>query len=316
MTIETSAGKVFSSARLFSSNGSAYIERPRFRGLLFLFPSAMGRTAVFVDAGYLFAAGSKLIADEKLARSELNLDYDALLKLLRDLVTQVTNLPLLRIYWYDGTAMGPTPQQLALAYRPSVKLRLGFVNQQGHQKGVDSLVVSDLINLARNRAMADAILMTGDEDIRVGVQQAQDFGVRVHLLGVAPARENQSGFLVQEADSVHELSRVEVQSFLRRAAHAPSSLTPTAPTITSSTEPPSTTLPSPLDVAALRIAGEMNAEETKAILIESVGGSVPSQIDRRLLVAGSQALGGVQLTPEQKRRVRIAFLDACRKLTP
>ncbi|MEI7894770.1 MAG: hypothetical protein WCI05_16860 [Myxococcales bacterium] len=100
----------------------------------------MDRTAVFVDAGYLFAAGSKLIANEKLPRGELHLDYDAVLKLFVSLTAELTGLPLLRIYWYDGTATGPTPQQLALAYRPSVKLRLGFVNQQGQQKGVDSLV--------------------------------------------------------------------------------------------------------------------------------------------------------------------------------
>lgn len=72
----------------------------------------MDRTAVFVDAGYLFAAGSRLIANEKLVRGELHLDYDAVLKLLGDLAHQITGLPLLRIYWYDGTATGPTPSNL------------------------------------------------------------------------------------------------------------------------------------------------------------------------------------------------------------
>lgn len=268
----------------------------------------MDRTAVFIDAGYLFAAGSKLIANDKLLRGELNLDYDAVLALLRDLVAEVTELPLLRIYWYDGTATGPTPQQLALAYRPSVKLRLGFVNQHGQQKGVDSLVVTDLINLARNRAMSDVLLMTGDEDIRVGVQQAQEFGVRVHLLGIAPARENQSGFLVQEADSVRELSLKEVQSFLSRA-------TPTATAAPAAVQPPAAATPNAaLEAAAHQIAEELNAEEMAAVLSESTGGSVPSQVDRRLLVAGSQALGGTQLTSVQKRSVRAAFLDVCRNL--
>lgn len=271
----------------------------------------MDRTAVFVDAGYLFAAGSRLIANEKLPRGELHLDFDVVLELFGDLATQLTGLPLLRIYWYDGTATGPTPQQLALGYRPSVKLRLGFVNQQGQQKGVDSLIVTDLINLARNRAMADALLLTGDEDIRVGVQQAQEFGVRVHLLGIAPARDNQSGFLVQEADSVREITISEVQSFL---THAPSL---TAPALVSPGAVPSTTsMPvrsTTFEDVAERIAGELDPEEMEAVLRDSVGGLVPSQIDRRLLVAGTQATGGAQLTPEQKRRVRAAFLDACRK---
>ncbi len=272
----------------------------------------MDRTAVFVDAGYLFAAGSRLIANEKLARGDLNLDYDAVLKLFGELVTEVTGLPLLRIYWYDGTATGPTPQQLALGYRPSVKLRLGFVNQQGQQKGVDSLIVTDLINLARNRAMADALLLTGDEDIRVGVQQAQELGVRVHLLGIAPTRENQSGFLVQEADSVRELTLAEVQSFLSRSSQAQTPPVPIPPIAPRSVPATSGSSLDPLEAAARRIAGELNTEEMEAVLQESVGGSVPSQVDRRLLVAGSQALGGAQLAPEQKRRVRAAFLRVCR----
>jgi uncharacterized LabA/DUF88 family protein len=274
----------------------------------------MDRTAVFVDAGYLFAAGSRLIANEKLARGELHLDYDAVLKRFGELTEEITGLPLLRIYWYDGTATGPTPQQLALAYRPSVKLRLGFVNQQGQQKGVDSLVVTDLINLARNRAMADALLLTGDEDIRVGVQQAQEFGVRVHLVGIAPARDNQSGFLVQEADSVREITAVEVQSFLKRAPSQPSSTAPLQSSAFPARETePRAASPTTIEAVAERIAGELNREEMEAVLKDSVGGSVPSQIDRRLLVAGTQATGGAQLTSQQKRRVREAFLDACRK---
>jgi uncharacterized LabA/DUF88 family protein len=264
--------------------------------------------------GYLFAAGSRLIANEKLARCELHLDYDAVLKLLGELTEEITGLPLLRIYWYDGTATGPTPQQLALAYRPSVKLRLGFVNQQGQQKGVDSLVVTDLINLARNRAMADALLMTGDEDIRVGVQQAQEFGVRVHLVGIAPARDNQSGFLVQEADNIREINAAEVQSFLKRAPSQPFATAPLqSPAIPAQETGPRAAIPTTIEAVAERIAGELNPEEMEAVLKDSVGGSVPSQIDRRLLVAGTQATGGAQLTSQQKRRVREAFLDACRR---
>lgn len=178
----------------------------------------MNRTAVFVDAGYLFASGSRLIAGEKLLRGELHADHDAVLKLLAGLVQELTGLPLLRVYWYDGASKGPSPQQLALAYRPNVKLRLGLVNERGQQEGVDSLIVADLVTLARNGAMTDALLMTGDEDIRPGVQQAQEFGVRVHLIGIPPVRENQSALLVQEADGVRELSEDEVRTFLTRAA--------------------------------------------------------------------------------------------------
>lgn len=270
----------------------------------------MDRTAVFVDAGYLFAAGSQLITHEKLPRGELRLDHDAVLNLLASLATELTGLPLLRIYWYDGTGTGPTAQQLALSYRANVKLRLGFITQQRQQKGVDSLIVNDLINLSRNRAMADALLLTGDEDLRVGVQQAQEFGVRVHLIGIAPSRENQSGFLVQEADGVRELGLAEVQSFLSRA---PVRENDGAEVMANDT--PATAAEGEdalLAATGQRVAWELTTEEMNAALIESAGGSVPTHIDRRLLTAGTRVTGGALLTAEQKRTMRAAFLEACR----
>lgn len=119
------------------------------------------------------------------------------------------------MYWYDGTSTGPTAQHLTLAHLNDVKVRLGFVNSVGEQKGVDSLIVTDMIALARNRVMSDAVLISGDEDIRVGVQQAQEFGVRVHLVGIKPSRGSQSLFLLQEADRTYEWSDEEVSRFLR-----------------------------------------------------------------------------------------------------
>lgn len=266
----------------------------------------MDRTAVFVDAGYLFAAGSHLLVNDKLVRGELHLDHTAILKLLEQIASDASGLPLLRVYWYDGTSGVPTPQQLALAYQPGVKLRLGFVNQYGQQRGVDSLIITDLIHLARNRAMADAVLFTGDEDIRVGVQQAQELGVRVHLVGVAPVRENQSSLLRQEADTLRELSLEEVQSFLK-----PLVVAPPAPAVAAAEERAAAPLPVDLTGVAQRIADSLTVEEIEAVLQESSGGSVPSSLDRRLLLEGSKAQGS-PLTPELKRLVRATFLAACR----
>jgi uncharacterized LabA/DUF88 family protein len=176
--------------------------------------TTLDRTAVFVDAGYLFASGSRLISGEKLTRSQLHLEHEAILARLTQLAQELTGLPVLRIYWYDGASSGPNSQHIALAYRPSLKLRLGLVNEQGQQEGVDQLIVADMITLSRNRAMADAVLLSGDDDLRPGVEEAQALGARVHLLGIAPARENQAATLVQAADSVRELSENEVREFL------------------------------------------------------------------------------------------------------
>lgn len=172
------------------------------------------RTAIFVDAGYLFASGSKLLTGDRQTRSHVHLDHEAVLALLSELGRQLTALPLLRIYWYDGASAGANPAQIALSYRPNLKLRLGFVNAQGQQEGVDQLIARDLTSLAQNRAIAEALLLSGDDDLRGGVEAAQELGVRVHLLGIAPARENQAAALVQAADGVRELSEAEVRKFM------------------------------------------------------------------------------------------------------
>lgn len=80
---------------------------------------------------------------------------------------------------------------------------------------MDSLIVTDMITLARNRAMASCVLLSGDEDIRVGVQQAQEYGVRVHILGIKPARGSQSLSLLREADTSHEWAADDLKSFLK-----------------------------------------------------------------------------------------------------
>jgi len=173
----------------------------------------LDRSAIFVDAGYLFASGSKLVVGQRRTRSQLHLDHDAVLALLTGLCAELTALPLLRVYWYDGASGAANPAQLALAYRPHLKLRLGLVTEGG-QSGVDQLLAGDLVQLAQNRAIADALLLTGDDDLRAAVETAQSLGVRVHLLGIAPQRENQAAALVQAADTTLELSEAQVRGFL------------------------------------------------------------------------------------------------------
>lgn len=268
----------------------------------------MDRSAIFVDAGYLFAQGSTLIAGAKLRRGETKLDEPKALAFFEALAKAATGLPLLRIYWYDGTNAGPSPVHVSLAYRPNVKVRLGIVNAFGEQKGVDSLIVTDLINLSRNHAMADAVLVTGDEDIRVGVQQAQECGVRVHLVGLAHAQKNQSNLLRQEADTLREVSKAEVQTFLTQVAPV-SPPTIVAPSIAAAAVPGSGT--TPLQVAADQFATTLPKTDVDRVLNDAAG-AVPSDLDIQLLRIGSAKLGGVSLIEQQKRDLRKAFIKACK----
>ena len=73
----------------------------------------------------------------------------------------------------------------------------------GQQKGVDSLIVRDLMVLAGRRAISTAFLLGGDEDLREGVREAQDLGIEVVLLGIEPVSgSNLSDLLVMEADQL------------------------------------------------------------------------------------------------------------------
>ena len=174
------------------------------------------RVAVFVDAGYLFAAGASAIAATSQDRRALALDIPlALARLKATAASRASETSLLRIYWYDGARHGRvSPEQRTIADSDDVKLRLGTISSAGQQKGVDSLIVTDLVELARNQAISDAVLLSGDEDVRIGVQIAQSFGVRVHLIGIEPSRSNQSLALRQECDTTAEWTKAEISEVL------------------------------------------------------------------------------------------------------
>jgi len=275
----------------------------------------MDRVAVFVDAGYLFAQGSRLLAGQKLTRGQLTLRHDVVIEKLRLFAQEIARVPLLRIYWYDGTSTGPTSQHLTLAHLADVKVRLGFVNTVGEQKGVDSLIVTDMITLARNHAMCDAVLLSGDEDVRVGVQQAQEFGVRVHLLGVKPARGSQSLLLMQEADTTQEWADADVGSFLsiraKDEAPAASAAPKPAPNDAPATKPEGE---SAVYVrVSLEVFGEVPAQDREGLILSVLeGGQIPRDVDGKLLTRAAKVLGGV-LQPAQKRSLRQAFRKTCER---
>ena len=272
----------------------------------------MNRVAVFVDAGYVFAQGSALLAGRKLPRAEIVLKHERAITAFADFACAVSGAPLLRVYWYDGTSTGPTAQHTTLAHLPNTKLRLGFVNSVGQQKGVDSLIVTDIITLARHRAVSDAVLVSGDEDLRVGVQHAQEFGVRVHLLGIQPSRGSQSLFLLQEADTTHEWGRETINRFLQCK---PQELSIEAPLVNvPEAQAPSATAETRnlLDTVAEGVSSAVKASELLS-LVETFKKRhrLPRDIDRQLLAGGRLSLGR-DLSPPERQRVRAHFIEACR----
>lgn len=173
----------------------------------------MDRVAVFVDTGYLCTGGANALTSRKCSRSEIRIDVEKTFQYIERLRTQVSGLALLRIYWYDGSLGGrmSTEQTLA-ARRNEIKLRLGVVNGLGEQKEVDTKLVTDLAELARNKAIADAILIAGDGDLRLGVELAQQHGVRVHLITIE--NTGVSDPLKMEADTWTEIPAKDISDFL------------------------------------------------------------------------------------------------------
>lgn len=270
----------------------------------------MNRIAVFVDAGYLFASSSELLFGERLRRGELRLANSEFTAHLKTLAESIGGCQLLRIYWYDGTNSGPSPAHLAIAYLDNIKLRLGFVNQSGEQKGVDALIFSDLTNLARNNAISDALLISGDEDLRVGVQQAQDYGIRVHLLGIeanaAPElgemRGNQSAALQREADTRHVLDAATLRRFMRRREFF------------ADTPMPDGNGDAQHNLARMQeLAGEyaatLDPAQREQILQLPERTPLPHELDRELLSRASELLGR-KLEEAEKRTLRAALRSA------
>jgi uncharacterized LabA/DUF88 family protein len=174
----------------------------------------LSRYAIMVDVGYIYASAGELLFSAS-SRREYRVDADKLIQaLIRQADDQVRG-QLLRVYWYDAARdRVPTFDQRVIAQMPLVKLRLGNLNARGQQKGVDAQIRADMEALARHRAITDAILVAGDEDMVPAVEAAQAFGVRVHLWGVEPPYgTNQAERLVWESDTVEVLERSFIEPF-------------------------------------------------------------------------------------------------------
>ena len=229
-------------------------------------------------------------------------------------------MPLLRIYWYDGAGSRPTTEHLVLANTDNVKLRLGSINSAGQQKEVDSLLVTDLIDLARNQSICDATVVTADTDVRIAVQIAQTFGVRVHLIGLEPSRVSQSPSLGQEADTVHEIASADVAKFLKvlapppppAVALGPAAVIATGPAVVAAAVPkasasvgPAKTIDQVIDEAIQEtLAPPADISALKAALAASTG--VPMEYDRRLL-GTCRTLLQRDLTGDERREMRSLF---------
>ncbi|MER7422974.1 NYN domain-containing protein [Nonomuraea rubra] len=174
----------------------------------------MDRCALFVDAGYLLADGAMAVHGTR-HREAVSWDYPGLLQLMTSLSRERTGLPLLRCYWYEATVEGRrTPEHDALADIPGLKLRLSRI-RPGRREGVDAQVHRDLMTLARNNAICDAVVVSGDEDLAQVVCDAQDLGIRVSVIHIAAdGGWAVSRSLRQECDDLVELGAAHLRPYV------------------------------------------------------------------------------------------------------
>jgi len=177
----------------------------------------LARYAVMVDVGYIYAAAGELLFGTS-ARRDYRVDAVGLIQAVTKHADELFRGELLRVYWYDAARdRVPTIDQRVVAQMAWVKLRLGNLNARGQQKGVDANIRADMEALARHRAITDAVLIAGDEDMVPAVEAAQAYGVRVHLWGVEPPYgTNQAERLVWESDTVDILDSPFVRPYFTR----------------------------------------------------------------------------------------------------
>lgn len=268
----------------------------------------MDRCALFVDAGHLLVEAGKLCLDSH-GRREIECNFSPLLESLGRLAAEHSRLPLLRAYWYDAAPDGiPTAEQQEIAALSRVKVRLGRL-VAGRQKGVDSLIVRDLICLARDRAVATMYLLSGDEDLREGVLAAQEMGVMVVVLGI-PARknqENQARSLIREADEHLVLEQSFWAPYFSNSPLQPSSnALEDKPELATGRDFESTNSHRIGQAFALAWAGRATPEELRALLGQRP--EIPKQLDVRLLKHGEQALSlNLHERQDLKKGLRAGF---------
>lgn len=295
----------------------------------------MDRFAIFVDAGYLHAAGGQLCHNTPI-RNATEMDIGPLIAALRARTEEISGIEYLRTYWYDGASEGiPTAAQNAVANLRGVKLRLGRMDVQGRQKGVDSLIVRDLMRLAGEHAVATAFVVSGDEDIRQGVIEAQDYGIKVILLAIKPIEGNVSRTLLREADDILTLDETVLAPFFKlvtpvedeqyqprpagqwspssggyRPDVRPAWVPATAATWPSPPEPGPYTVGWDYGEEWMRLATPPERERLAEMKSMNPALAIPQELDRELLGRARPYVNGAIISQPDRKLLRDGFWDA------
>ena len=171
----------------------------------------MEKYVVLVDAGYVYAEGSKLMfGDMKPIYINGSEFCSSIYDKIEEFYVNELQEPIprrLRMYWYDARERSQW-----IASMPGVTLRLGRVNYSGTQKGVDGAIIRDMLTLCDTGKVSDVFLISGDEDLIEGVSKVKDQGVLVHLFQFKTVVNNMSHALLNEADGLLEIHQTDMRT--------------------------------------------------------------------------------------------------------
>jgi uncharacterized LabA/DUF88 family protein len=265
----------------------------------------LARYAIMVDVGYIFAAAGELLLGAS-SRREYRVDAPSLIQALAKNADEQLRGELLRIYWYDAARdRVPTIDQRVIAQMPWVKLRLGNLNARGQQKGVDAQIRADMEALARHRAITDAVLVAGDEDMVPAVEAAQAFGVRVHLWGIEPPYgTNQAERLVWESDTVEVLDAAFVKPYFTGSMVAGNGPEPGPARLDAPAGQVAAIVPSPAELFGERHAPRVRTGPIPAVPAAPASGPLPpvaAAVSVPIVTGAMLSVGPSRLGPDSAR---------------
>ncbi|MFF5080462.1 NYN domain-containing protein [Actinoplanes sp. NPDC000266] len=261
-----------------------------------------------MDVGYLLSAAAVRVTGTSL-RNGIQVDYESLIDGLVHQAEKLSELPVLRVHWYDSARDGvPDLQQQLIGELSNVKLRLGRFGVEGQQKGVDLRIGLDLVTHARNGVAEVFILVSGDDDLTEAVEEAQVHGVQVFLLAVPNAEDKPHGIsrhLIRAADGLKILFPETIDQTVTKVAPQgarPVSLDSEPPVLTSES---AEQIDSVVNGVLTTFRRSASAEELAALTAGKP--SIPRDIDKALLTDLSDRLGVVDLDEAARHKLRARF---------
>ena len=115
--------------------------------------------------------------------------------------------PIRRALRETAEGLGISPDELLSEFNS----RWTFYPER-RQKGVDTLIVLDMVRLAGRSAFSVAVLIAGDRDLAEVVRTVQDFGIRAII--ATPNRNSVAGEVAQLADRIIDIQEADCRDML------------------------------------------------------------------------------------------------------